>query len=405
MKLRVFVVAGLLLAISVGYLAVADEPVTITFWHRFSERHEETLQYFADKFHELHPDITVEWVYQGSYGALQQKINNAVVAGETPTMTIFYENWIPPIADALLPLDDYLTDEEKADILPGFFSTCFYEDHMLTVPFNKSIMVFYYIKELVSEPPTTWEEYFNLAKELTVDTDGDGNIDRYGTGFRPGANPEQFLVLLTQAGGSILNDDWTEVTLNNEQGLEAAEFYASLAPYSLITNEYLNNHITEIAMAIDTSAGYYYWNKAAEGAGLTIGVARVPMGPVNQKSAIQGTNIGIFKDHPQEEIDAAVAFVKFLLEGDNTAHWAAESGYMPVTYSGYESQVWNDYVSTRAYATVMAEQMKEGFSQILHPNYGDMRDILSTMCEEIMYGEATPQEALAAAAAQIQDLL
>ncbi len=405
MKLRVLLALTIIGAVLFGILAIAEEPITITFWHRFSERHNDALQYLADKFHETHPNITVEWVYQGSYGALQQKINNSVVAGETPTMTIFYENWIPPIADALLPLGDYLTDEEKADILPGLLSTCYYHGQLLTVPFNKSIMVFYYVKELVPEPPTTWEEYFNLAKELTVDTDGDGNIDRYGTGFRPGANPEQFLVLLTQAGGSILNDDWTEVTLNNEQGLEAAQFYASLAPYSVITNEYLNNHITEIAMAIDTSAGYYYWNKEATAAGLTIGVARVPMGPVNQKSAIQGTNIGIFKDHPQAELDAAVEFVKFLLQGDNTAYWASESGYMPVTYSGYESQIWKDYVETKPYAAVMAEQMKEGFSQILHPNYGDMRDILSTMCEEIMYGEATPQEALDDAAAQIQDLL
>ena len=53
----------------------------------------------------------------------------------------------------------------------------------------------------------------------------------------------------------------------------------------------------------------------------------------------------------------------------------------------------------------MSDQMLEGFSQILHPNYGDMRDILSVMCEEVMLGESTPLEAANAAAEEIETLL
>ncbi len=404
MKLRNVVILSLLSAFLIGFLSYAQEPVTITFWHRFSARHNETLNNLATWFQGRYPHITVEFVYQGSYGDLQRAINNAVVAGETPTMTIFYENWIPPVADALLPLDDYLTAEEKADIIAGLMSTAIYQGRMLTVPFNKSIMVFYYIEDLVPEPPTTWEEYFDTAKELTVDLDGDGAIDRFGTGFRPGPNPEQFLTLLNQNEGTILNEDWTEVALNDELAMEAAEFYASLAPYSLITSEYLNENVTAIAMAIDTSAGHYYWDTAAQAAGLTVKVARVP-GKKNQSSMIQGTNIGIFKSDNQAEVDAAILFLKFLLEGDNTGYWAAATGYMPVTYSGYASEVWTYNGQINDYVEVMSEQMIDGFSQILHPNYGDMRDVLSTMCEEIMLGAATVQDAVNNAAMEIEDLL
>ncbi len=405
MKMRNLLVCVLLGIFFLSSLAFAQEDVTITFWHRFSERHNETLLTLKEGFEALHPNVTVEFIYQGSYGALQQKINASVVAGNTPTMTIFYENWIPPIAEVLLPISDYLTDEEKADIIEGLKSSSMYEGKLVTVPFNKSIMVFYYIEEFVPVPPTTWEEYYNMAKDLTVDTDGDGGIDRYGTGFRPAANPEQFLVLLAQNEGSILNADWTEATINNELGVEALEYYASLAPYSLITSEYLNNNINALCMAIDTSAGHYYWNKAAESAGLTVKVAKVP-GNKNAKSAIQGTNIGIFPGNAtQAEIDAAVLFVKYLLEADNTAYWAAKSGYMPVTYAGYETAIWGEYLAERPYAVVMSDQMLEGFSQILHPNYGDMRDILSVMCEEVMLGESTPLEAANAAAEEIETLL
>ena len=53
----------------------------------------------------------------------------------------------------------------------------------------------------------------------------------------------------------------------------------------------------------------------------------------------------------------------------------------------------------------MSDQMLESFSQILHPNYGDIRDILAVMCEEVMLGESTPLEAAYAAAVEIAKLL
>jgi ABC-type glycerol-3-phosphate transport system substrate-binding protein len=49
--------------------------------------------------------------------------------------------------------------------------------------------------------------------------------------------------------------------------------------------------------------------------------------------------------------------------------------------------------------------MLDGFAQILHPNYGDMRDIIATMFEEVMLGEATPKQALDNAAEEIEALL
>ncbi len=400
MKLqKAWIALGLLAVLLVGFAATAAEPVTIEFWHRFSERHNETLLQLSTWFTERYPNINVEWVYQGSYSALQQSINGAVVAGEVPTMTIFYEDWIPAVADALLPLEPYFSVEELADIVPGLL----YKD-LLTVPFNKSIMVLYYIEDYVPVPPTTWQEFYDLCVATTVDEDGDGQIDRYGTGLRPSANPEQFLALLEQNNGSILNDDWTEVTLDDAAGVEALEFYASLAPYSWITSEYLNNNIGYVAMAIDTSAGFYYWETAAEGAGLTVKAAPLPVGK-KAASFIQGTNIGIFKDAPADEIAAGLLFLKFLLEADNTAYWAMQTGYLPVTLSGLESPTWTDYVAANPIVQASAEMMPVGVSSLSHPNYGDMRAALGTMCEEILLGAETLEDALDTAVAEIESLL
>lgn len=405
--LRRMMWVGLAALVVLGMATIAQEPVTIEFWHAMSSGHQPNLQKLVDDFVAEYPYITVTLVYQGGYGTLQGKIDAAVVAGNLPAIAQVYENWVTPIESILYPIGNFMTDEEKADILDGLVASNTYNGVLTTVPFNKSIMVLYYNKSLVATPPTTWAEFYEMAKALTVDLDGDGKIDRYGTAFRPAANPEQFLIFLEQAGGSILNADWTEVTLNNDAGQAAAQFVGSLIPYSYVTSEYMSDHIKDAAMFVDTSAGIGYNVKAATNAGFELGVATLPAGPANYNSMIQGTNLAVF-DTPnltQAQKDAAVLLARFLLRAENTVFWAEKSGYQPVTKSAYNTEEWLDYVSSHDYQIPMSEQMLNAFAQILHPNYGDMRNVLSTGFEEIMRSVVPPLEGLENMAAEIEALL
>ncbi len=405
---KTWIALGLLAVLAIGFAAMAQEPVTIEFWHAMSSRHQENLQVLLDKFAEEYPNITVNAVYQGAYGDLQGKIQAAVVAGNLPTIAQVYENWITSITTLLFPIGDYMSSMEQADIIDGLVPSNTFNGVLTTAPFNKSIMVLYYNKTLIPDPPATWDEFLQIAKDTTADLDGDGVIDRYGAGFRPAANPELFLNLLEQAGGSILNDDWTEVTIDNAAGQAAMEYVEELTPYSYVTGEYMSDHFPQnVAMFVDTSAGYYYNNQAAINGGAEMGVARVPKGPVNQKSMIQGTNLAIFNSGNQTlaQQEAAVLLAKFLIRADNTVFWAIRSGYQPVTKSAYQAQEWLDYVAANPYQVAMSEQMLDGFSQILQPNYGDMRNVIATGFEEVMLGAATASEALTEIADELEMLL
>lgn len=392
--------------LGVMILGTAAFAVEIEFWHAMSSRHQENLQVLLDKFHEENPDITVVATYQGRYSDLEAKIGASVVAGTLPTIAQVYENWVTPIAEILVPIGNYMTAEEQADIIDGLVPSNTYNGVLTTVPFNKSIMVLYYDAGVIETPPATWAEFVQMAMDLSVDTDGDGVIDRYGVGTQ--LNAEHFLNFLSQAGGTILNEDWTEVAINNAAGLAAAEHIAAFQPYTFVTSEYLSNHFPlACSMFIDTSAGYYYNNQAAVNAETTMGVARVPAGPGGQSSMIQGTNLAVFgtENWTQEQIDAAVAFAKFLIRADNTVFWAIRSGYQPVTKSAYETQEWVDFVEENPYQQAMSAQMLDGISQILHPNYGDFRPIISLGYEELMEGVATPQEAVDNMASELELLL
>jgi multiple sugar transport system substrate-binding protein len=399
---------GLLTLVAVMVLGTLGLAVEIDFWHPMSSRHQENLQVLLDKFHAENPDITVNATYQGRYGDLEAKIGAAVVANQLPTIAQVYENWVTPIQEILYPIGNDMTDAEKADIIDGLVESNTYNGVLTTVPFNKSIMVLYYREDLVPTPPTTWGEFVAMAAALTTgDEDGDGFPDFYGTGFRP-VNPELYLNFLDQAGGSILNEDWSAVTINDDAGLLAMGIVEGLAPFSFVTNEYMSNHFpNKLAMFIDTSAGYYYNNEAAKGAGVTMKVARVPAGPITQGSMIQGTNLAVFDvDYwTAEQKAAAVKFAKFLIRPDNTVFWAINSGYQPVVKSAYEMQEWLDHVAANEYQEAMSAQMLDGFSQILHPNYGDMRNVIATAFEEVLAGVATAKEALDNAALELEMLL
>ncbi len=397
----------MLTLVGVMLFGLAGFAVEIDFWHAMSSRHQENLAVLVDAFHAEFPDITVNVTYQGGYGDLEAKIGAAVVAGGLPTIAQVYENWVTPIASILYPIGNFMTQAEIDDIIDGLVASNTYGGVLTTVPFNKSIMVLYYREDLVPVPPATWEEYVTMCAALTTaDEDGDGYPDFYGTGFRP-VNPELFLNFLDQAGGSILNEDWSLVEINNAAGLAAGEFVKDIAPYSFITNEYMSNHFpNKLAMFIDTSAGYYYNNQAAVGADVVMKVARVPAGAVSQRSMIQGTNLAIFDtdNYTKEQKDAAIDFVKFLIRPENTVFWAIRSGYQPVVKSAYETQEWIDFVEANDYQQAMSAQMIDGFSQILHPAYGDMRNIIATAFEESLAGVETPRVALGYAAHELADL-
>ncbi len=404
---------GLLALFFLGGAAMAaNEPVTVDFWHAMSSGHQPNLQKLVDDFMAEYPYITVTLTYQGSYNTLQGKITAAIAAGNLPTIAQVYENWVTPIESILYPIGLHMTMMEINDIVDGLVPSNTFNGVLTTVPFNKSIMVLYYNVDLIPTPPATWAEFYDLAQTLTVDFDGDGVIDRYGTALRPASNPEQFLVFLNQAGGSILNADWTEVTINDAAGMAAIQYCGSLIPYTYVTSEYISDHMGQIAMFMDTSAGYGYnrdgaANLQAPYTPYRVGVAMLPAGPVTQGSMIQGTNLAVFDvpNQTQAQKDAAVLLARFLLRAENTVFWAMKSGYQPVTKSAYETQTWKDFVAANPYQQAMSAQMLLGFSQILHPSYGDMRTILSSTFDEIMRSAVTPLDGLSSMAEEIGAVL
>lgn len=93
----------------------------------------------------------------------------------------------------------------------------------------------------------TWEEFVEVCQQLTTDTNGDGQVDQWGTGLNVQWNLQS---LVWSNGGDWTNADRTEVTVDTPEFAEALQWFADL------TNVYEVTPSASDAATLDT---YQRW--------------------------------------------------------------------------------------------------------------------------------------------------
>lgn len=210
----------------------------------YAQEHEKAVyQSLIDKFTETTgAKVTFEVTTSDEYA---QKILAYKSADDMPD--IFY---VGPEAVAsnvddgyLLPLDEYV-DAEVVNNLWGAVGSAYRYDgktagtgegSLYCLPKDFSTFAFAYNKDLFDEAglaypdpenPYTWEEFLEVCQQLTKDTDGDGEVDQWGT-----ANALQWALdaFIYTNGGHFLNEDYTKVVIDGqEEFIEAFQFFADL---------------------------------------------------------------------------------------------------------------------------------------------------------------------------------
>jgi len=217
----------------------------------FAQEHEKAVyQSLIDKFCETTgANVTFEVTTSDEYG---QKILAYKAAGDMPD--IFY---VGPEAvasnvddDYLLALDDYM-DTAVVNNLWGSVGQAYRyngsvagtgEGSLYALPKDFSTFAFAYNKDLFDaagldypdpENPYTWEEFVEVCQQLTIDKDGDGEVDQWGC-----ANALQWALdsFIYTNGGHFLNDDYTEVVIDGqEEFIEAFQYFADLTCKYMVT--------------------------------------------------------------------------------------------------------------------------------------------------------------------------
>lgn len=197
------------------------------------------------QFEEENPGITVEYIElptpNNSTEVHTYLVNSLNARDGNPDVFTQDCIWIPEFGGAglSLPLDDFVTDDDKAAYFPGLIENCTWDGKVVAWPWMVDGGFMYYRKDLLDkyglEVPTSWDDLISTAQQVV---EQEGNPDLQG--FLWQARQAEILVcdwveFLGSAGGSTL--DGLEVTINNEAGARALQLMHNLIYDAKVTPE------------------------------------------------------------------------------------------------------------------------------------------------------------------------
>ena len=389
------------------------EPVEITFWHQYDSANAEMITQLVDEFNAANPDIIVTPVIQPSYDEYKTLLQTAILSDTTPDVASVDLIWVPGLVsnDAVQPLDDFIAADSTFDI-NDFYSLLVGYDVMdgsrYAVPMSANNMQVIWNKDLFAAagldpetPPTTWAEMQSMAEQCSNPDDGVVGFEFYTQPTGEGIT-WQFQVWLWAAGGEFLNADNTAAAFNSPQGLEALTFVSNM----------LNGHGSvpaawgafgdgKACMQLDGSWLFGYRKDAP----FQWGIAAVP-GPKAGETAsnIGGEHLIMFKNSEHKE--AVWRFINYLSSTDTQLKWDMATGFLPIRKSVSDNSEYMTWINdTEPRMLPFVNGMVTAHTRPATPYYNEISDAFSREIQKAMLGEATPEEALAAAESAVNAIL
>jgi sn-glycerol 3-phosphate transport system substrate-binding protein len=410
------------IALTAG-MALADTKIDFYYPVQVGGPVTKVVDGYVQKFMEANPGITVAPIYAGNYNDTTTKALTAAKAGTPPAVAVLLATDVYTLIDedVIDPIDDFIkTDEDKAwlaGFMPAYLKSAQTEDHLWSVPFQRSTAVMYYNKQAFKDAgldpekyPTTWDEMVAAGKAVTT-KDAAGQVTRWGVGIAGNVGSAQWLfgALVAQNGGTLVNEAGTETYLTDPKVVEALQYWVDLSTKDAIHPPGIFEWGTapadflagRVAMIWHTTGNLANIRKNAT---FDFGIAPFPGHPT-PASVLGGGNLYIFKDASDEEKAAAYKFIQFLTSDEILADWAVQTGYVAPRDGSWETETMKKYVAEAPQALVALKQIPASVPEFSTHENARATKILNDALAAALTGNKTAEAALAEAQDQIDRIL
>jgi len=390
--------------------ASAAPGVTISFMEAMSSGTQKTaLATLTSEFEKANPGITVQLVAEPDYSTLLEKEEAAVAAGNPPTMGQAYENWAATFAGsgAIVPLTPYINSKDgvnpaqQKQFWGSVWHDLYLPDGKIWMwPFNKSDYVVYYNATMLKQDglsaPKTWAQWAADGAKITHGPYWEESVAT-GTLSAPANGTYLYLSMVRAYGGSWVKDG--KPTLDTKAAVTALSILQGMVKrgYLKIGTNYPGQTALgagRAAFDISTVAGYPYVLDAV-GKKFSLQIAAVPSGPAGPGNALEGTNVVIFSKATAAEKQAAWDFMKWLTEPKQTAYWAEQTGYLPVTRTALPLMA--GYDATHPYQEIAAKELQYATPSPAYSWWTEAVGEVGVALEAALVNNQSPSVALAAA--------
>ncbi|MGC5331229.1 ABC transporter substrate-binding protein [Micromonospora sp. DT62] len=277
------------------------------------------------------------------------------------------------------------TGQDRAEVeqgtLAGPLETARYEDKLYGAPKNTNVQLLWYRKDLVPQPPKTWDQMISTAQELkqqgkpyqvlTMGAQYEGLVVLYNT-------------LAESAGGKILSDDGKQAVMD-EGTVRALEQLQRFATSGVTSPSFSNATEDPVRLEFQSGDGAFQVNwpfvypalqEADPELAKQVGWARVP--GVNEntpsKVTIGGINMAVsaYSKHPEESFEAARC-----IRSEKNQKFSAVNDGVPPTIE----KVYADPEMAEAYPMrdTILEELKEPAVRPLTPAYQSISTVMSAI--------------------------
>ncbi|MCX6843129.1 MAG: ABC transporter substrate-binding protein [candidate division WOR-3 bacterium] len=389
-----------------------SKKTTVTFWHAMGGESQKTLKTMVDRFESTHANIHIELVGMGNYDALSQKLMGAVAAKNPPTIAQMYENWTTQLhaggelvyLDSFVHGPDGLTQEDMADIYPALLENNSWDGRLLTLPFNKSVPVYYYNVPMFAsagypEFPKTWSEFRTAANRMTR-RDAAGNVGVWGAAG--GTDIWIFGSMLFQRGSRFLEQEDGRPLFNGKEGVDALQFQVDM----VLKDKTQNTDVGRTPMddfqvgRMATLTGSSTWRApVVDKETFPVGMAPVPTWG-KPAAIVYGTNIGMFRRATAQQKAAAWTFIKWFTAPEQQVEWSLGTWYVPIHRRSLEDPRLVERLAKTPGLAAAYAQMDCAVFEPRGLKWLAGRKALVEELEQAMLGAKTPKQALDDAAAR-----
>lgn len=389
------------LAMSAAVLAlgtVAEAKDTVRFWYHFDNA-DNPMSDLVSRFEAANPDIEIE-AENVPWNSYYDNLYTSIIAGNAPDAAMVKLYAQPRLVEmgALAPIDDYIASwPGKDDLQDNLLNLTKGPDgKQYYLPIQYVVLYLYYRADMLAalgmEPPKTCEEFREAAKALTQDTDGDGNPDIYGFGFRGAKGGQEHW------GAFVLSRDGVTLDqkggLTNPTAIEGTQWVVDLFEKDHVFPPSAPNdgfkEVTGALKAGKTAMTIHHIGSANDmvaALGDKISAVPVPECGGGHWTTFGDESTAVFST--AESKDAAWKWISFLSTAGNNKEFNEATGQLPVTKT--DSASWTLHPKRFVDATIASLPFA-----VTLPNTPETSDFVNTVwpvnMQRALTGEITAEK-------------
>lgn len=405
------VTAGMLLAGATALPAAADDlEGTLTFMAAdYSPRMTPFWEKAIEEFKALHPKVNVELEvvgWQQNHDTMAQRL----AAGALPDIANTATMWIPEFVESggMKPIsEDMISPELRAAFIPGILKNgAAYRGEIWGMPMVAHTRGMFWNKDIFKEAgldpekqPRTWEEFKHAVLTIHEKT------GKFGYGFdAKGVQAFRYFgIFLWNNGGDYFGEDG-KAAFNSPEGVEAMTFLADLVKAGAVpdptgTNmEEVEDQFVGGRMGIIIDGAYFVATLRDKAPDISYGVTTAPIAAEGKPNVVVGvTDALIVSKDAEPELVRAFFDVAFTLE--RRTQFDRAEAFLPVLNAQLDLPEFKEPPMDSFAATLPDARWDP-----LHPNYGQMQQLLKTAMQKSFTG-TDPKVALDEAAAEFNALV